>query len=453
MSQPLSVQQKTAAQLVNNVLLGNGVTVSNITYNGDPQAIGFFKGATSNIGLDSGIIMTTGVIQDAPGPNSMFGASTSHYTSGDPDLDILAGLTTYDAAIIEFDFIPKSDTVQFRYVFASEEYMEFVNPLFPINDAFAFIITGVTVAMPASNIALIPGTTTPININNINLNNYPNFYVDNGDGWGTGTAPDGLTVNYDGFTKVFTAIAAVQCGETYHIKLAIADGSDWSYDSGVFIEAGSFSSKSVVSIKSDLFQGAAQDQNTVYENNGSINICFDRGTKNISKREAFKYTLSGTAENGVDYVYLPDSLIFQAGEDSVCITIQAITDNIVECKEDIHFDINEIGACDSLIANFTFYIQDTCVSYFYIPTAFTPDGNGNNDLFMPQSAGVLSFELAIYNRWGDLVFQTTDPTIGWDGTTGGKNAPQGVYICKYSVESVYGDFKEEDKISHVVLIR
>jgi gliding motility-associated-like protein len=238
----------TPAQLVQTVLLGSGVTASNITYNGAPVAIGKFNGTSSNIGLAGGVIMSTGNIANAVGPNNQSSTTTINGTSGDPDLDqIISPTYSYDAAILEFDFIPTSDTVKFRYVFGSEEYMEWVSP-FPggINDGFGFFISGPgitgTFSNNAKNIALIPGTSLPVTMFNLNLNSHGAYYFDNGNGAGSGTASDGLTVQYDGFTVPLTATTIVQCGKTYHIKLAICDGGDGYLDSGVFLEAGSFAS-------------------------------------------------------------------------------------------------------------------------------------------------------------------------------------------------------------------
>lgn len=451
MAQPLVVQQKTATYLVQNVLLGNGITISNITSKGLPASMGFFKGNTTNIGLDSGIIMTTGTIQGAVGPNTSPEASTDNYLLGDADLNTLSVQNTFDASVIEFDFVPTSDTVRFKYVFASEEYMEWVGGSY--NDVFGFFLTGVSVNLPKKNIALIPGTNTAASINNVNLNNYPNYYVDNGDGWGTGTATDGLTIKYDGFTKVFTAVAAVQCGEKYHIKLAVADGFDGSYDSGVFIEAGSFTANSPIQASSAIGQGNV-NSSTVYENNGIIDICLSRGTQNLNKKEVININISGTAENGVDYVYIPDSIVFAIGIDSVCFPIQIISDNQFECKEEIDIELIQNNPCiDSEPIQFKYYIQDTCISYFHIPNAFTPDGNGINDVFIPAAEGIFNFKMNIFDRWGRLIFSTTNHFTGWDGKIKGEEAPLGVYICQYSVESIYGDFKEENKLMHVVLLR
>ena len=131
----------TPNQLVQTVLLGGGLTATNVTYNGDPTAIGSFNGTSSNIGFSAGLIMATGNISNAIGPNND-GSQGSNFntTSSDPELTGIASGSLNDAAILEFDFVPSSDTIKFRYVFGSEEYMEFANSTF--NDAFGFFISG-----------------------------------------------------------------------------------------------------------------------------------------------------------------------------------------------------------------------------------------------------------------------------------------------------------------------
>jgi hypothetical protein len=134
----------SSADLVKDVLVGRGVTVSNINYTGVLQAIGEFDGSQSNIGISNGIILSTGSVLDHSsssrkngpvGPNNNSGASKNWGSAGDTDLNNLIGEKTFDAAILEFDFIPQGDTVEFKYIFASEEYPEFV---FSFNDVFAF---------------------------------------------------------------------------------------------------------------------------------------------------------------------------------------------------------------------------------------------------------------------------------------------------------------------------
>ncbi|MGI6776859.1 MAG: choice-of-anchor L domain-containing protein [Acetivibrionales bacterium] len=144
---------------------------------------------------------------------------------------------TNDAAVLEFDFVPEGDVVSFMYVFASDEYNEYV---YKYNDVFGFFLNG-------ENVALIPGTNTPVSINNVNGGNpyggenasYPQYYINND------LDDNGGSVNteMDGLTKVLTVEARVNPNEINHIKLAIADALDSAYDSVVFIKAGSFSGK------------------------------------------------------------------------------------------------------------------------------------------------------------------------------------------------------------------
>lgn len=87
----------------------------------------------------------------------------------------------------------------------------------------------------------------------------------------------------------------------------------------------------------------------------------------------------------------------------------------------------------------------------YIPTAFTPNGDGLNDLMMVEGVEVSDFQLQIYNRWGELVFATTDQTLGWDGTFKGKPAPQGAY--HYFVEGTDERGNKIKKTGNFVLLR
>jgi hypothetical protein len=142
--------------------------------------------------------------------------------------------------VLEFDFVPSSDTVTFNYSFGSEEYLAWVNTTF--NDVFGFFIsgpgiTGIYSSPPgfpngSQNIAVVPNSNPllPITVSSV----HPGY---NGQYYNSGT-----TISYNGYTDVFTALAVVQPCETYHIRLAIADGSDDYLDSGVFLEANSFSS-------------------------------------------------------------------------------------------------------------------------------------------------------------------------------------------------------------------
>jgi len=211
------------------LLAGPGVPISNATLTGDPSAAGTFSAGLPSIGIDSGVVLSSGRVADVAGPNSAPDTTTDFSTPGDADLDtILTTTTSFDAIVLEFDFVPQGNSTTFSYVFSSEEYNEYVNSSF--NDVFAFYVNGV-------NCALVNGN--PVSINSINNgnpfgslpNSNPQFFVNNESGT--------LDTEMDGLTTPLQCTASVNPGVTNHIKLAIADADDTSLDSAVFIQAGS----------------------------------------------------------------------------------------------------------------------------------------------------------------------------------------------------------------------
>lgn len=412
----------TPVQLV-DTLLGTGVTASGITYTGGATCRGTFNGSLSNIGFPSGVLLTCGNLTNAIGPNNMSGATVGNGLPGDPDLDIIMSPTiSYDATILEFDFVPTSDTLKFNYVFASEEYMEYVSTT-PggINDGFGFFISGPGISGPfsggAQNIALIPGTALPVTMFNLNLYSYSAYYFDNGDGFGTGTAPDGATVQYDGFTVPLTAIAAVQCGATYHIKLAIGDGGDDILDSGVFLEEGSFSSQGVT-IVPEISYGGANDS-TLYEGCGLACIYFVR-TSNLANADTINVTIGGSAVNGVDYntgtvgVPLPSQLFFAAGQDSISYCINAVSDGILEGLDTINLSIIQTGPCSSSTSTYaTVYLNEyTPLTLGLNDTTFCNFG-GTFTLNANVAGGVEPYSYA----WSGGLPSISNPTVTVTSTT------------------------------------
>ena len=219
----------TPTQLA-QMLVGAGVTISNVTFTGANVAGGSFTGGLADgLGIESGVILSSGNIALAAGPNTDDGATGLNNTPGDANLNTIVGAdhTTFDAAVLEFDFVPATSTVSFRYVFASEEYNEFVGDF---NDVFAFYIDG-------QNVALIPGTTTPVSINTVNLTANTSLYRNN-DPSDLGI-PTPFGTQFDGFTVVLTATATLTPNVSHHIKLVIADTDDAILDSAVFLQAGS----------------------------------------------------------------------------------------------------------------------------------------------------------------------------------------------------------------------
>jgi len=251
-----SSDELTPQNLV-DMLIGGGVTISNVTYTGAPRAAGVFESGMDAIGFQSGIVLSSGNVQtregDAlcsggvEGPNECLettlpaptALTQAFGTPGDVQLDELSGFPTQDAAVLEFDFVPRFSTIQFRYVFASEEYNDFVHTQF--NDVFGFYVNGV-------NCALVPDTQDPVSINTINNGNpngdpaprNPELFRDN-------VRPEPtLPTEFDGLTTILTCDAIVEPGVVNHMKLAISDASDALLDSAVFIDAGSFVSGTAI---------------------------------------------------------------------------------------------------------------------------------------------------------------------------------------------------------------
>lgn len=230
----LDITAMDSADNLAQALVGGGVTISNVIYTGDTVASGYFTGGVADgLTINSGIVITSGNASYLSGSvnNYDYGSSADINTGGtDSDLQsLIPGYSVNDAAILEFDFVSIGDSAFFNWQFGSEEYNEYVDTSF--NDVFGFFFNG-------ANIALLPDDT-PVTIDTVNNGDNSAYYNDNDPSNGTPT-PYGL--EYDGFTDVLTAsIAGLTAGDTYHIKIAIADAGDSIYDSGVFLQAGSFS--------------------------------------------------------------------------------------------------------------------------------------------------------------------------------------------------------------------
>lgn len=367
-SQLVVTTAPTPTQLVQNVLLGGGVTASNITYSGDVDARGSFTAVNSNLGLDAGVIMASGMASDAANPASNFASTGFNFASvPDADLEAISGFSVYDPAILEFDFIPTGDTLRFRYVFGSEEYPGYTCA--SVNDVFGFFLSGPGIAGPFSNnsvnLAVVPNTSVPISINTVNsgtpsgfndgsncANADPNwqansiYFVDN---------ETGATVTYDGFTVVMTAWSLVQCGQQYHIKMAIADGGDSVFDSGVFIEAGSFTSTGQV--VPSLSSGAGVVGNTMLEGCPPVELVFTRlGDSTVV--DTIDISISGTATPGVDYTpALPSQLVFPVGVDSLSFILSLPIDG--DGPETLIITIQQLIQCAGVVvqSEFTFNID------------------------------------------------------------------------------------------------
>lgn len=231
---------QTPTQLVQS-LLGTGITATNVTGQISPVSVGSFTNSgVQGFTMPSGIILCTGELSQFYGVQGVFN-STDLGLPGDPDLDtIIAPIVTQDAMILEFDFTCASDSVEFEFLFSSEEYNDYANTSF--TDIFSFFVTGPGFA-PNTNVALLPGTTTPISINTVNnglaagTSSGPcmncAYYVDN-------VNTNAVSLSHDGFTVPIKIKFPVWPCSNYHFKIAIADAADGAFDSQVILQGGSF---------------------------------------------------------------------------------------------------------------------------------------------------------------------------------------------------------------------
>jgi gliding motility-associated-like protein len=349
---------QTPQQYVQNVLLGAGAQVSNVSFQGNANTqIGSFNGAASNLGLGSGLVLSTCQLNPpnglAPGQWQM-----SAQTPGNQLLTNLIGLNTNNCSMLTFDFVPLGDTIKFRYVFASSEYNNYVNTSF--NDVFAFFLTGPNPTGPAynnTNVAIIPGTTnTPVTINNVN----------NGNSWGCGNGPcmncqffvdncnQNQGHNFGGATVAMWASARVVPCSTYTIRLGVADAVDGALNSAVFLEGGSFQSNNLsISVSNNTTSAIDTILN---EGCGTAQLTITR-TGSINTSLVVNLNITGTATNGVDYQQLPTQVTFNPGQTSVTLTISPILDNLVEGMETIVIGVQGTG-CNNSSAGITFLLYD-----------------------------------------------------------------------------------------------
>jgi len=336
----LLVQNGTSAQQMAQAITGANVQISNPVITGSDGSWGLFQSNVGNLQAQEGIILATGLITNALGPNNTQSKSTAFVGSnGSSKLSFISGYATRDACKLEFDIIPAGDSLKFSFTFASEEYDEYACTNF--NDVFGFFISGPGIVgdpgLPGfHNIAVLPVTGEAITVNNVNHGNpnqptscppmNPQYHVQN-------PLSPNASIQYDGWTKDLVAIAIglIPC-ETYHLELIIADASDRLWDSGVFIEE--IQSNNV---KVDLVTDGGNP--IMYEgcNNGTVSFCLDSP---VTQNTIVSYYLHGNAQNGIDYTLIDDpspdfehSITIPAGQLCSYLTINTIDDNIVEGTE------------------------------------------------------------------------------------------------------------------------
>ena len=348
------------------ILVGEGVEFSNVTFSGFDCSAGFFNGP-SNIGFESGLVMATNGL-DGITPGGFGGAIGGPGVDEDltEQLEIVNASATNlnNLIVIEFDFVPDTNQISFEYVFASNEYPGYTCSQF--NDIFGFFLSGPGISGGfednAINIALVPNpddpstyTNTPVIINTINSGapsfgdsapcdnidpnwqDYSIFFTDNN---------TSETVSYPGFTVPLVATANVTACLTYHIKLAIADVADGALNSAVFLKENSFNSPPpiefvVESNTVNIFNSDSEYIDNLYEGCGEASIVFER-PEAIEGDIVFEFQTTGEATDLVDYSLtnaVNNQIIMLDGDPTVSLDVLAIYDELNEGYEELIIEI------------------------------------------------------------------------------------------------------------------
>jgi gliding motility-associated-like protein len=334
----LDLQVNNSANELVKKIVGPGYKVSNAKLVGSNGSVGTFNYLGTDIGLNHGIILSTGLIEIAKGPNNLQSAGFNHGASGDLDLSILSNdSATFDGVSLEFDLVPACNSLSIEFVFASEEYNEYVGEEF--NDVFAFFISGPGIT-GYKNIALVPGTNLPITINNVNANLNASYFVDNVNGSG---------IQYDGFTTPILAKENVIPCETYHLKIVIADCMDGIFDSAIFIKG-----ETIQCFPTIYLDEASNTDAITTCSNGNFTFC-----RVGPQTDPFvvRYKIAGSAENGKHYQQIADSVIIPAGEACTSLTVKPIPVEGVEEKLSLMI-VYQFGPC---------IIYDTLILYIVPP--------------------------------------------------------------------------------------
>ena len=401
--QPYSIEQ-----YVSEVLIGNGVTATNITFTGSEEQLGYLSGAEGLFSVSSGLVLSTDHATHLSDPGCM----DTQFCTGcqdlgnDPDLlDVansvppLIGQTftvssVHDLCILEFDFEAGGDSISFNYVFGSDEYLTYVNTTY--NDIFAFFLSGPGITGPydaplgfpdgAINIASVPDSDPllPVTISSVNNVTNAAYYIDN-------QANNDICIN--GYTETFTASASVQCGETYHIKLAIADGSDNALESFVVLEEGSFSSNAIDIVASATIDGAEifLGDTTVVE--GCNTAVFTVIRPDDTLRDTITLNIFGTAVNGSDFIEIPTSWILEPGESSFDLELNPYNDSANEGAETVTIEYEYINDCgDTILSSATIVILDPEPITLFTSPVGCLDGAGNIELIVNPLSGFGPFD-------------------------------------------------------------
>ena len=329
-----------------NSMMSGCIEVSNVTFTGAPTAIGAFANGES-LGIPNGVIMSTGNVTSAPGPNNNPAVATNNNQPGDPTFNNCFNTVSSDAAILEFDFIPHSYNVLFTYVFASEAYPEL--PGTGVYDGMGIFVTGPGVfsgpSFLDSNIAVVPLTADYINVNNVNSGVNDTYFVNNA---------SGLYCQYDGYTTPMLVTMYVTPCQTYHMKIVVADAHPM-FDSAVLMGAQSLQSDFLLHVSNITSSGELDDISESCTNT----LVISRINPLDSLIFPFNLSITGTATPGFDFTGISSGPhVIPYLQSNLFIDYSAILDTLTEGVETITFTFTHPSMCDSnCIASYSLTID------------------------------------------------------------------------------------------------
>ncbi len=487
----------TVEELVTDVLINSECNqASNITFStginfGSTNGIGYFESNGSEWPFENGLIMTSGDVSNAVGPETGVLGDGDYNWPGDADLEaFIPGLNlgdTNNASIIEFDFVPVSNSMSFDFIFAAEEYGTFQCTF---TDAFAFLLTDSS--GNTTNLAIVPGTDDPISVltvrddqfndscESVNEEWFANYY-----GAG-GLDPSTSPSNFIGHTEVMTAQAEVIPNELYNIKLVVADDGDTIYDSAVFIDGGSFNigqldlgEDILVSSGNALCEGqeivldagALPNNSTIEWFMDGVLIDGESGVSLTVTETAFysaiitvdntdcaygddilveffqspeivpvedviikcaneEYTLEVNIENSdqlnsLTYIWTLDGIDVQTGNDNTYY-LDEMTEESGEFTVTVFDDVTYCWSSTTIDVGF--YENSYCID---LPQGLSPNGDGFNDcLILDHLEDREDIDkIEVFNRYGTKIYELNEYIDQWCGRDqNGKVVPVGTYF-------------------------
>ena len=410
---------------IQNSFIGDYINVSNISINIplDSGAFALFIDSSNTLDIHSGLVFSTGDVNSINNPVSLNASSVIEDSIlTDPDLEVLTGLSVTEAIVIEFDYVPYTNLMSFSYILGSEEFPEYVNAGY--NDVFGFFVSGEgingTFSNNAENIAIIPGTaSTPVSIDNI----YPTaYYIDN--------EQEGYPIVFDGLTTALDATLKVVPFSTYHIKLAVGDVGDMSYDTGVFLKDNSFSSEPLsYYLNSQAIDNQSKTTPELAIEDSTI-ITVEVELPLVAKSDiTYHFAILGTAENGVDYETIADSITIPQDSIKASFTITALADEIVEDIENIVLVFDYLN--DTIVINIEDNTDVNTKIDLLNSSKIQIHPNPAHDFVIvniPEESRVLSQSLEFYNTQGQLVkkFKINNSELKIQIS----DLPKGIYLMK-----------------------